>query len=97
MILSSLPDIPQSSKPVIGNFNLVSIYNPLFEEAIAIANPISKTRIARCSKRIHKGSSQTTETTISKSHVMLSIFYSCKIHAHFCKTIFDSIKDPKIE
>ena len=93
MVLTGLPDIAQTAKPSIRNFYLIAIYDALLKEAIAIANPISKSWIASGCQRVHEGSRQATQTAIAQSHVILSILNILKVNAQLGKAFLDRIKD----
>ncbi len=93
MVLTGLPDIAQTAKPSIRNFYLIAIYDALLKEAIAIANPISKSWIASGCQRVHEGSRQATQTAIAQGHVILSILDIFKVNAQIGKAFLNRIKD----
>ena len=93
MVLTGFPDIAQTAKPSIRNFYLIAIYDALLKEAIAIANPISKSWIASGCQRVHEGSRQAAQTAISQGHVILSILNILKVNAQISKAFLDCIED----
>lgn len=58
-------------KPIIWNFNLLTVFYNLFENSVIISDTIAPCRNFKCSKTVNKTSGKTTKTSITKSSISL--------------------------
>lgn len=60
-------------KPVIGHLDLVTIHNFLLEDSISVSQPVTPSWVVEGGERVQETGSQSTQTTISKSSIVLLI------------------------
>jgi hypothetical protein len=58
-------------KPVVGDFNLVSINDFLLENSVAVTKSVAPGWVVQGSQTVEETGSQTTKTTIPEGSVML--------------------------
>ncbi len=58
-------------QPIIWNLDLVSVDNLLLEDAISVTQAISPGRVVQCGHTVKKTRSQSAETAVAESSVML--------------------------
>ena len=58
-------------EPVVGDFNLLSVDNLLFEDSIIVADTIAPSRDLHSRHTVQEAGGETTETTVAKSLISL--------------------------
>ena len=72
-------------KPVIGNFDLKSVFDLLTEHSVSIADTASVCTVSKSSKRVEEAGRKSAKTAVSKRGISFLIFYKIDIDAHFVK------------
>ena len=72
-------------EPFVWKLDLIAINELLLEQAVLVANPVAVDRKSVGCARIHEGARQTTEATVSQSHVAFCFGNLIQTESHLFK------------
>ena len=74
-------------QPVVWDFNLVALFNRLFENAEFIADAVSVSGVLLSRQRVHITSCQASQTAVSESHVGFQFLNSLQVVIHLLEHV----------